>query len=63
MSAKIFKLKRRREKNCVKALNKKKMILIKALCVIVLIVINNSNATNSDQNRPVVYEKCKGPSE
>lgn len=38
------------------------MVLIKALCILALIVIENSNATNSDQNRPVVYEKCKGPS-
>lgn len=36
-------------------------MLLKVFCVILFTSLRNISGTNSEQNRQVVYEKCRGP--
>lgn len=36
-------------------------MLLKVFCVILLTSLRNISGMNSEQNRGVVYEKCRGP--
>lgn len=36
-------------------------MLLKVFCVLLLTSLRNISGTNSEQNRQVVYEKCRGP--
>lgn len=38
-------------------------MLLKVFCVILFTSLRNISGTNSEQNRQVVYEKCRGPGE
>lgn len=40
-----------------------KKMLLKVFCVILLTSLKIASGTNVEQNRQVVYEKCRGPSE
>lgn len=38
-------------------------MLLRVFCVILLTSLRSISGTTSDQNRQVVYEKCRGPGE
>lgn len=38
-------------------------MLLRVFCVILLTSLRNISGTNSEQNRQIVYEKCRGPGE